>query len=116
MFFKEAVLKLHSEELSMSNYAKRESTPGETEVCAKALGWRAKRQVPGSQCSWVAETKDKGGRRWGERGGLGHILELGPCKHAQILAFNLEAVEKHWRPLSMEETGIAVYFIFLMLL
>ena len=39
----------------MMNYA-RKNTPAERRVYAKAVGWRAiMRQVPESQCGWVAE-------------------------------------------------------------
>lgn len=78
----------------MINWAGRESTPAEREACAKALGWGARRQVTEGQCSGVAEKKQKGGMRWGKRGGLGHILEQGSCRHAQDIRFYLRSSGK----------------------
>lgn len=71
----------------LTEQGEREYFSREREACAKALGWRARRQVTEGQCSWVAERKQKGGMRWDKRGGLGHILEQGSCRHAQDFRF-----------------------------
>ena len=78
----EVGLQLSSAGLSMRSMQGESSSRGES-VC-KGTGVEGSKTGP-RKLVWIAESKQKGGMRWGKRGGLGHIP--GSCRYAQDVSF-----------------------------